>query len=57
MSSHVVERDLWVREGERVSSFNGANDAIGTLVMRLDSQNKLESIIRAQGEWLKVRID
>lgn len=57
MSSHVVERDLWVREGERVSSFNGANDAIGTLVLKLDSLSELESIIRAQGEWLKVRID
>ena len=57
MSSHVVERDLWVHDGERVSSFNGANDAIGTLVLKLDSQSELESIIRAQGEWLKVRID
>ena len=57
MSSHVVERDLWVRDGERVSSFNGANDAIGTLVLKLDSQSELESIIRAQGEWIKVRIN
>lgn len=57
MSSHVVERDLWVRDGERVSSFNGANDAIGTLVLKLDSQSELVSIIRAQGEWLKVRIN
>ncbi len=57
MSSHVVERDLWVREGEHVFSFNGANDAIGTLVLKLDSQSELESIICAQGEWLKVRIN
>ena len=57
MSRHVEERDLWVRDGERVSSFNGANDAIGTLVLKLDSLNELESIIRAQGEWLKVRIN
>ena len=57
MSRHVVERDLWVCEGAQVSSFNGANDAIGTLVMRLDSQSELESSLRAQGEWLKVRID
>lgn len=57
MSRHVEERDLWVRDGERVSSFNGANDAIGTLVLKLDSLSELESIIRAQGEWLKVRIN
>lgn len=57
MSSHVVERDLWVHEGEHVFSFNGANDAIGTLVLKLDSQSELESIICAQGEWLKVRIN
>lgn len=56
MSSHVVERDLWVREGERVSSFNGANDAIGTLVMKFDSEMLLAQALRAELDWLKVSI-
>lgn len=46
MSSHVVERDLWVREGERVSSFNGANDAIGTLVLKLGSCVESEQFLQ-----------
>ena len=49
MSSHVVERDLWVREGERVSSFNGANDAIGTLVFK-----DLDSATSKIGDYVKV---
>ena len=46
MSCHVVERDLWVREGERVSSFNGANDAIGTLVLKLGSCVESEQFLQ-----------
>lgn len=46
MSSHVVERDLWVRDGERVSSFNGANDAIGTLVLKLGSCVESEQFLQ-----------
>ena len=49
MSCHVVERDLWVREGERVSSFNGANDAIGTLVFK-----DLYSATSKIGDYVKV---
>ncbi|MBC8591756.1 ATP-grasp domain-containing protein [Oscillospiraceae bacterium N12] len=39
--SHVVQTDLWVKEGDKVSSFKGANDAIGTLVLRFDSEKEL----------------
>ena len=46
MSRHVVERDLWVHEGERVSSFNGANDAIGTLVMKFGNCVESEQFLQ-----------
>lgn len=39
--SHVVQTDLWVKGGDKVSSFKGANDAIGTLVLRFDSEKEL----------------
>ena len=39
--SHVVQTDLCVKEGDKVSSFKGANDAIGTLVLRFDSEKEL----------------
>ena len=52
----VIERDLWVKEGDKVEAFHGANDAIGTLVLRFEDKEKMEYAITHQSEWLKVRI-
>lgn len=54
---YVVEKDLWVNVWDTISSFNGANDAIGTLVMKFGSKKDMETGFRKQNEWLKVRID
>ena len=54
LKQHVVEVDLWVKEGEQVSSFKGANDAIGTLVLKLDSENELKSVLTRPEDYLKV---
>lgn len=56
MSSHVVERDLWVRDGERVSSFNGANDAIGTLVLKLGSCVESEQFLQNLQSTINISI-
>lgn len=53
-SSHVFQTDLWVKEGDKVSSFNGANDAIGTLVLRFDSEEDLTCILACQADYIKV---
>lgn len=54
VSAEVVEEDLWVKQGDRVHSFEGANDAIGTLVLRFEDEDSLEQAIKSQREWLKV---
>ena len=56
LPAEVVERDLWVKEGDRVESFRGANDAIGTLVLRFEDQKEMEYAITHQSEWLKILI-
>lgn len=50
----LVERDLWVSPGDRVKAFNGANDAIGTLVLRFDRAEEMESVVSQPEKWLKV---
>ena len=57
LEPYVVEKDLWVNVWDTISSFNGANDAIGTLVMKFGSKKDMETGFRKQSEWLKVRID
>ena len=50
----VVEEDLWVKAGEKVSAFRGANDAIGTLVLRFADEEELLDAMKGQSGWLKV---
>ena len=54
LPAEVIEKDLWVKEGDSVHSFEGANDAIGTLVLRFDNAEDLEKALLNQKEWLKV---
>lgn len=51
---YVCERDLWVKEGDRVEEFIGANKAIGTLVLKFQTAEELEYAITHQADWLKV---
>lgn len=50
----VIERDLWIEEGTIVGGFEAANEAIGTLVLRLESQEKIEEVLSNQERYVKV---
>jgi len=54
---HVVELDLWVKQGDTVSEFNGANDAIGTLILKYETQIQLEEMMKDQDSWLNVVVE
>lgn len=54
LPADVVEEDLWVKPGDHVHGFEAANNAIGTLVLRFESAEKMEETIVNQKEWLKV---
>lgn len=53
----VVETDLWVSPGDKVECFDGANHAIGTLVMRYDSLDELNSAMNKIKSWCNVIVD
>ncbi|MBQ9232254.1 MAG: ATP-grasp domain-containing protein [Prevotella sp.] len=54
LPAEIIEEDLWVKIGDHVDSFEGANNAIGTLVLRFHTAEDLEYAITHQREWLKV---
>lgn len=54
LPARIIEEDLWVEKGDKVESFEGANNAIGTLVLRFNTSENLEHAITHQREWLKV---
>ena len=56
LPARIVEKDLWVKEGDSVNAFNGANDAIGTLVLQFDNNSDLEQALLTQNEWLTINV-
>lgn len=54
LPADVVEEDLWVEKGDYVKSFEGANNAIGTLVLKFKEENDMIKAISYQRDWLKV---
>ena len=56
LPAEVVEEDLWVKPGDRVEAFNGANNAIGTLVLRFEDKEQMEYAVTHQSEWLTIRV-
>lgn len=56
MRSHVVEEDLWVKPGDSVQGFSGANQTIGTLVLRFDSSEEAEEALATLRHWCEIVI-
>lgn len=54
IADNVVERDLWIEEGTEVGGFTAANEAIGTLVLKLESQERIEEVLCNQSKYVKV---
>lgn len=57
LNADVIETDIWINEGDQVHDFEGANDAIGTLVLKFSSDSELEIAMSNQDDWLKINIE
>lgn len=55
--NYLIERDLWVKEGDYVDSFSGANKAIGTISLKADSRESLDLIMRDIDDFVNVVIN
>lgn len=51
-----IEEDLWVKKGDRVESFGAANDAIGTVVLRFDEEERMIEVLSNVSDYVKVVI-
>lgn len=56
LESSVIQRDLWVKPGDAVERFSGANKAIGTLVMNFPTREDAEKYM-ADDSWYSVAVD
>lgn len=56
IEENIVEKDLWITEGTKVGAFEAANEAIGTLVMKFDTQERLEEVLTNQEKYVRVEL-
>ena len=57
LPAEVVDTDLWVKPGDPVQAFIGANNAIGTLILRFDDDASMIRSLQNIPSWLDVNVD
>jgi biotin carboxylase len=50
----VFERDLWIESGTKIGGFRAANEAIGTLVLRFETDEILQNVMANISQYVKV---
>ena len=56
IADNIVERDLWVAPGDAVGGFSAANESLGTLILRFDSEERLAEVMRNVRKYVYVRV-
>ena len=54
IKTNVIEEDLWIEPGTKVGGFSAANEAIGTLVLRFDTQEKMLAQMERSDELVHI---
>lgn len=55
LNAYVIETDLWVQEGDFVHGFTGANETIGTMVLKFPSLEQVKECMGNLSELIKVK--
>ena len=56
ISAEIIEQDLWVKEGDVIGGFSGANEAIGTLVLKFATMSDMVNVMDNLEKWIKVEV-
>ena len=54
IKNNVYEEDLWIEQGTEVGGFSAANEAIGTLVLKFDTDDRLQEVMADIPKYVKV---
>lgn len=57
LPAEIVDLDLWVKKGDPVKSFLGANNSIGTLILRFRQEDEMKRLLATIPSWLHVFVD
>ena len=51
---NIVETDLWIEKGTNVGGFSAANEAIGTLVLRFETEEEMSEMMNKISDFVRV---
>lgn len=54
---NVYEEDLWIQPGDKVGSFTGANEAVGTLLLKFESDARLQEVMADIHRYVKIEVE
>ena len=57
IQENIVEKDLWIERHTKVGGFLAANEAIGTLVMRFNTNEEMMRVLDNQDEYIRVLLE
>ena len=55
--SYVLETEVRVNQGDMISSFTGANSAIGTLFLRTKTRKEMEGLLNNISDFVTVKVE
>ena len=55
LHENLIERDIWVKPGDSVHTFTGANETIGTLIFKFGDKEQMQDAVRNSMNWIRVK--
>ena len=52
----IVDMDLWVSKGEKISCFTGADKAVGTMILRFSNCDEMEEMMIGIRDHVQIRV-
>ncbi len=56
IEKYVVEKDIWVKEGDMVEGFSGASNTIGTIIFKFEDASFMETVMQDIRKYVKVNV-
>lgn len=57
IAHNIYEEDLWIQPGDRVGAFTGANESVGTLVLKFETQERLKEVMANIPRYVKLEVE
>ena len=56
IKANVIEEDIWIKPGVRIRPFKAANEAIGTLVLKFNTQDELSGVMDHIHDYVRIKV-